>query len=37
MTAFVTSVSVYPSIRSAPTLKIWVTRLALVAMLEKFA
>ena len=27
----------YPSIRSAPTLKIWITPLASVAMLEKLA
>ena len=34
---FVTSAAVYPSIRSAPTLKIWMTPLASVAMLEKLA
>src|SRR5688572_30187607 len=32
-----TSTAVYPSIRSAPTLKIWMTPSASVAMLEKFA
>ena len=34
---FMTSAAVYPSIRSAPTLKIWMTPLASVAMLEKLA
>ena len=34
---FTTSAAVYPSIRSAPTLKIWMTPFASVAMLEKFA
>ena len=34
---FITSAAVYPSIRSAPTLKIWMTPLASVAMLEKLA
>src|SRR4029077_10289248 len=33
---FITSAAVYPSIRSAPTLKIWITPPASVAMLEKF-
>src|SRR6266581_3907032 len=34
---FITSAAVYPSIRSAPTLKIWMTPFASVAMLEKLA
>ena len=34
---FNTSAAVYPSMRSAPTLKIWMTPLASVAMLEKLA
>src|SRR5580765_190949 len=34
---FITSTAVKPSIRSAPTLKIWMTPLASVAMLEKLA
>src|ERR1700722_3183398 len=34
---FITSAAVYPSIRSAPTLKIWMTPLASVAILEKLA
>src|SRR5882724_5316305 len=34
---FITSAAVYPSIVSAPTLKIWMTPLASVAMLEKLA
>src|ERR1700722_15774225 len=34
---FITSAAVKPSIRSAPTLKIWMTPLASVAMLEKLA
>ena len=33
----VTSAAAYPSIRSAPTLKIWITPRSSVAMLEKFA
>src|SRR3954447_4150095 len=32
-----TSTAAYPSIRSAPTLKIWMTPFSSVAMLEKFA
>src|ERR1700682_3843627 len=32
-----TSAAAYPSLRSAPTLKIWITPLASVAMLEKLA
>src|SRR5471032_845661 len=34
---FITSAAVYPSMRSAPTLKIWMTPFASVAMLEKLA
>ena len=34
---FTTSTAAYPSIRSAPTLKIWITPRASVAMLEKLA
>src|SRR6185369_16555462 len=34
---FITSAAVYPSIRSAPTLKIWITPLASVAIDEKLA
>jgi hypothetical protein len=34
---FITSAAAYPSIRSAPTLKIWMTPLASVAILEKLA
>src|SRR5258705_8971844 len=34
---FITSAALYPSMRSAPTLKIWMTPLASVAMLEKLA
>src|ERR1700726_4860256 len=34
---FITSAAVYPSMRSAPTLKIWMTPLASVAMLEELA
>src|SRR5687767_15022422 len=34
---FSTSAAAYPSIRSAPTLKIWMTPFASVAMLEKLA
>src|SRR6185369_12129823 len=34
---FITSAAVYPSIRSAPTLKIWMTPFASVAILEKLA
>src|ERR1035441_4123067 len=34
---FITSAAVKPSIRSAPTLKIWMTPFASVAMLEKLA
>src|SRR5580698_9866520 len=34
---FITSAAVYPSMRSAPTLKIWMTPVASVAMLEKLA
>ena len=34
---FMTSVPAWPSIRSAPTLKIWITPFASVAMLEKLA
>ena len=34
---FITSSAANPSMRSAPTLKIWITPLASVAMLEKLA
>src|SRR5450759_4220571 len=34
---FMTSAATYPSMRSAPTLKIWMTPFASVAMLEKLA
>src|SRR6187399_3292866 len=34
---FITSAAVYPSMRSAPTLKIWMTPFSSVAMLEKLA
>ena len=34
---FITSAAVYPSMRSAPTLKICITPFASVAILEKFA
>src|SRR3569623_1788947 len=34
---FITSTAAYPSMRSAPTLKIWMTPFASVAMLEKLA
>ena len=34
---FTTSAEAYPSMRSAPTLKIWITPLVSVAMLEKLA
>jgi len=34
---FITSAAVYPSMRSAPTLKIWMTPFASVAILEKLA
>jgi hypothetical protein len=33
----ITSIAEYPNMRSAPTLKIWITPFASVAMLEKFA
>src|SRR6185503_6027790 len=34
---FITSAAAYPSMRSAPTLKIWMTPFSSVAMQEKFA
>jgi hypothetical protein len=34
---FMTSAALYPSMRSAPTLKIWITPFSSVAILEKLA